>query len=76
MPFPPQKLLSRLSSLGAGGKRSHAVRLIANFLLGQFWNFNSSNDYEELLDRPVDELTTEDWEQLREYEPHLELVAA
>jgi hypothetical protein len=31
---------------------------------------------EQLLDRPVDELTSEDWERLREYEPHLELVAA
>ncbi|MBN3868782.1 MAG: hypothetical protein HWQ23_00105 [Nostoc sp. JL33] len=31
---------------------------------------------EQLLDRPVDELTSQDWERLREYEPHLELVAA
>ncbi|MCF2151920.1 hypothetical protein IQ276_037055 [Desmonostoc muscorum LEGE 12446] len=31
---------------------------------------------EQLLDRPVDELTCQDWERLREYEPHLELVAA
>ena len=31
---------------------------------------------EQLLDRPVDELTSEDWERLREYEPYLELVAA
>ncbi|MBE8971133.1 hypothetical protein IQ277_34525 [Nostocales cyanobacterium LEGE 12452] len=33
-------------------------------------------DCEELLDRPVDELTCEDWQRLREYEPHLELLAA
>ncbi|WP_292789371.1 hypothetical protein [Nostoc sp. NMS7] len=31
---------------------------------------------EQLLDRPVDELTSQDWERLREYEPYLELVAA
>ncbi|MBG1262890.1 hypothetical protein [Nostoc commune] len=31
---------------------------------------------EQLLDRPVDELTPQDWERLREYEPYLELVAA
>ncbi|MBD2563874.1 hypothetical protein [Nostoc foliaceum] len=31
---------------------------------------------EQLLDRPVDELTSQDWEWLREYEPYLELVAA
>jgi hypothetical protein len=31
---------------------------------------------EQLLDRPVDELTPQDWERLREYELHLELVAA
>jgi hypothetical protein len=33
-------------------------------------------DCEQLLDRPVDELTCLDWERLREYEPYLELVAA
>ncbi|MGF2037256.1 MAG: hypothetical protein RMZ43_018370 [Nostoc sp. CmiVER01] len=31
---------------------------------------------EQFLDRPVDELTSQDWERLREYEPYLELVAA
>ncbi|MGF2037325.1 MAG: hypothetical protein RMZ43_018725 [Nostoc sp. CmiVER01] len=31
---------------------------------------------EQLLDRPVDELTSQDWERLREYEPYWELVAA
>jgi hypothetical protein len=33
-------------------------------------------DYEELLDRSFDELTPQEWQRLREYEPHLELVAA
>ncbi|BBD70154.1 hypothetical protein NIES4072_65190 [Nostoc commune NIES-4072] len=31
---------------------------------------------EQLLDRPVDELTSQDWKRLRGYESHLELVAA
>ncbi|MCC5670649.1 hypothetical protein LC653_44530 [Nostoc sp. CHAB 5784] len=34
------------------------------------------SDCEQLLDRPFDELTAEEWERLRKYEPHLELVAA
>ncbi|WP_341531670.1 hypothetical protein WKK05_38810 (plasmid) [Nostoc sp. UHCC 0302] len=35
-----------------------------------------ATECEQLLDRPVDELTSEDWERLRGYESHLELVAA
>ncbi|MBN3957436.1 MAG: hypothetical protein HWQ39_00815 [Nostoc sp. NMS8] len=35
-----------------------------------------ATECEQLLDHPVDELTSKDWERLREYEPHLELVAA
>jgi hypothetical protein len=33
-------------------------------------------DCEQLLDLPVDELTSEDWKRLQVYEPHLEPVAA
>lgn len=33
-------------------------------------------DCEELLDRPFDQLTPQDWECLRKYEPTLELVTA
>ena len=35
-----------------------------------------ATECEQLLDHPVDELTSKDWERLREYEPQLELVAA
>lgn len=35
-----------------------------------------ATECEQLLDLPFEQLTAQDWQRLREYEPHLELVAA